>query len=125
MRKFILFVLLLCSTVSLHAQQMSDQQVIKRATELRKTGVSETDIAKQLIKQGATVDQLKRLRSQYSKQMEDASQTTSPEGMIGKSTRMRANKEKKDQKYKDYNISFKDSLSLDSLYQDPEKGVWP
>ena len=77
---------------------MSDQQVIKRATELRKTGASETDIAKQLIKQGATVDQLKRLRSQYSKQLEEASQTTSPEGMIGKSTRMRTNKEKKDQK---------------------------
>ena len=126
MRKLILFVLLLCSTVSLQAQQMSDQQVIKRATELRKTGASETDIAKQLIKQGATVDQLKRLRSQYSKQLEEASQTTSPEGMIGKSTRMRTNKEKKDQKfkdykYKDYNISFNDSLSLDSLYQEPEK----
>ena len=142
MRKFILFVLLLCSTVSLRAQQMSDLQVIKSATELRKTGVSETEIAKQLIKQGATVDQLKRLRSQYSKQIEEASQTTSPEGIIGKSTRMRENKIKSGQRYKDYDrlnkynkfkednrdykfsdnrISFEDSLFLDSLYQEPEK----
>ena len=91
MRKLILFFLLLCSTVSLKAQQMSDQQVIKSATELRKTGASEADIAKQLIKHGATAEQLKRLRSQYANQIEEVSQTSSPEGMIGKPTRMRAN----------------------------------
>lgn len=89
MRKLILFFLLLCSTVSLRAQQMSDQQVIKSATELRKTGASEADIAKQLIKHGATAEQLKRLRSQYANQIEEVSQTSSPEGMIGKPTRMR------------------------------------
>ena len=91
MRKLILFFLLLSSTVSLRAQQMSDQQVIKSATELRKTGASEADIAKQLIKHGATAEQLKRLRSQYANQIEEVSQTSSPEGMIGKPTRMRAN----------------------------------
>ena len=91
MRKLILFFLLLCSTVSLKAQQMSDQQVIKSALELRKTGASEADIAKQLINHGATAEQLKRLRSQYANQIEEVSQTSSPEGMIGKPTRMRAN----------------------------------
>lgn len=89
MRKLILFFLLLCSTVSLKAQQMSDQQVIKSALELRKTGASEADIAKQLINHGATAEQLKRLRSQYANQIEEVSQTSSPEGMIGKPTRMR------------------------------------
>ena len=109
MRKFILFVLLLCSTVSLQAQQMSDQQVIKSATELRKTGVSEIEIAKELIKQGATVDQLKRLRNQYSKQIEESSQATSPEGKIGKTTRKRVN-----------NKTRQDDLSLDSIYPETE-----
>lgn len=89
MRKLILFFLLLCSTVSLKAQQMSDQQVIKSALELRKTGASEADIAKQLINHGATAEQLKRLRSQYANQIEEVSQTSSPDGMIGKPTRMR------------------------------------
>ena len=77
-----------CSTVSVWAQQMSDQQVIKSAIEQRKTGASEADIAKQLIKQGATLEQLNRLRSQYANQIKEASQTTSPEGMVGKPTRM-------------------------------------
>ena len=88
MRKLILSFLLFCSTVSLWAQQMSDQQVIKSAIEQRKTGASEADIAKQLIKQGATFEQLNRLRSQYANQIKEASQTTSPEGMVGKPTRM-------------------------------------
>ena len=100
-----------CFTVSVWAQQMSDQQVIKSAIEQRKTGASEADIAKQLIKQGATLEQLNRLRSQYANQIQEASQTTSPEGMVGKPTRMGNN-----------NPTLQDSPSHAENVKSEEKG---
>ena len=61
------------------------------AIQAKKSGASETEIAKQLIKQGATTEQLKRLRSQYAKQAEEKTLTTSPEGIISTSSRIRTN----------------------------------
>ena len=73
------------------AQKLSDQEVVQMAIQAKKSGASETEIAKQLIKQGATAEQLKRLRSQYAKQAEEKTLTTSPEGIISTSSRIRTN----------------------------------
>ena len=92
MRK--LLILFLCSFALVSgsfAQKLSDQEVVQMAIQAKKSGASETEIAKQLIKQGATAEQLKRLRSQYAKQAEEKTLTTSPEGIISTSSRIRTN----------------------------------
>ena len=92
MRK--LLILFLCSFALVSgsfAQKLSDQEVVQMAIQAKKSGASETEIAKQLIKQGATTEQLKRLRSQYAKQAEEKTLTTSPEGIISTSSRIRTN----------------------------------
>ena len=89
--------LFLCSFVLINttqAQGMSDQQVVKTAIDLKKTGASENDIARQLMQRGATMEQLQRLRKQYTQQTDDRSLATSPEGRISEPNRMRVNNAK-------------------------------
>lgn len=63
-----LFCLLAVSNIVL-AQGMSDQQAIQQAIQLKKSGASESAIATQLMKQGVTMEQIQRIRSQYAQQI--------------------------------------------------------
>ena len=76
----------------LSAQTLSDNEVVKIAIQEKKSGISETEIAKHLMQQGATMDQIQRLRSQYAKQLDNRSLSTSPDGRIS-DTRLRVNNE--------------------------------
>ena len=51
------------------AQTLSDQEVITRAARMKSAGTSDERIGVTLIQQGATLDQVRRLRAQYSKQI--------------------------------------------------------
>ena len=95
-----LLFLFLCSfvyaSVSL-AQSMSDQQVVQSAVSLKRSGASESDIAKQLMQRGATLDQIQRLRGQYAQQITKAGMDNTVDNAIGDAeARMRTNNEPKD-----------------------------
>ena len=47
-----------------YAMALTDQQVVQTALNLHAQGLTEMDIAKQLLKSGATVEQLQRLNQQ-------------------------------------------------------------
>lgn len=54
------------------AQGMSDEQAVQAAIELKKAGKSDVDIAASLMKQGVTMEQVQRIRSQYADQITKA-----------------------------------------------------
>ena len=84
MKKILLafFCLLAVSTVAL-AQGMSDQQAIQTAIQLKKSGASESDIATQLMKQGVTMEQVQRIRSQYAQQITQRGLDNTVDNAIG------------------------------------------
>lgn len=51
--------------IGMNAQSLSDSQVTQKVAQLYSQGKSEMEIAKQLISQGATVEQLQRIQKQY------------------------------------------------------------
>lgn len=54
------------------AQGMTDEQAVQAAIELKKSGKSDVDIAASLMKQGVTMEQVQRIRSQYADQITKA-----------------------------------------------------
>ena len=78
-------------------QSMSDAQLIQIAVQERKAGTPESDIAVKLLQRGATMDQLKRLRSQYSSQLNKKSMgSTADNAITSAQERMRVNNEVND-----------------------------
>ena len=72
MKKFLLAtVLCLATTLSIHAQ-MSDQQVIEFIAREQKAGTSQSQIVTKLMQKGVKIEQIRRLRNQYSKQINKA-----------------------------------------------------
>ena len=69
MKKFLLVtVMCLVTTLGIHAQ-MSDQQVIQFIAQEQKAGTSQSQIVTKLMQKGVKIDQIRRLRNQYSKQI--------------------------------------------------------
>ena len=54
MRKYLLMLFLLCSTMLVHAQ-MSDTQVMQQIQREQKTGASQSQIATRLMQKGVTM----------------------------------------------------------------------
>lgn len=78
-------------------QGMSDAQLIQIAAQERKAGTSESDIAVKLLQRGATMDQIKRLRQKYSKQLNERSMgSTADNAITSAQERMRVNNEVND-----------------------------
>lgn len=78
-------------------QSMSDAQLIQIAVQERKAGTPESDIAVKLLQRGATMDQIKRLRSQYSSQLNKKSMgSTADNAITSAQQRMRVNNEVND-----------------------------
>ncbi|MBQ7686315.1 MAG: SLBB domain-containing protein [Bacteroidaceae bacterium] len=78
--------------VSVWGQAMSDAEVASYAAEQKKAGVSETDIASNLLQKGATMAQLQRLRQQFSKQIDKSGMGgTVDNALSGAENRMRVN----------------------------------
>lgn len=77
MKKFGIILLGLAMVIGVNAQSMSDNQVTQKVAQLYSQGKSEMEIAKQLISQGATVEQLQRIQKQYQSGNLDMGNTTS------------------------------------------------
>jgi hypothetical protein len=103
MKKIILLLLLLCSFTLCKGQGMSDAQLIKEAIAAKKSGASESEIATQLMKKGATMDQIQRIRSQYAQQITKRGLDNTVDNAIGDAqARMRTNNEPNDNAITDY-----------------------
>ena len=97
MKKFLLSMLCLCASVAMWGQSVSDQELVKYAVELKRSGSSDSDIAKQLIQRGATVQQIQRVRQQYAKQITQRGLDNNVDNVVvSAKERMRVNNEVKD-----------------------------
>ena len=78
-------------------QSLSDSQLIQIAAQERKVGTSESDIAVKLLQRGATMEQIKRLRQQYSQQLNKYGMgKTADNAITSADERMRVNNEVSD-----------------------------
>ena len=69
MRRIIyLFLFLICAMGSTYAQTMSENEIISYASQAKKAGLSDADIARRLVQRGATVSQLQSMRAKYGAQ---------------------------------------------------------
>lgn len=91
-RYFMGLILSLCTFTYAFGQSISDAEVVKYALEAKKSGASETEIATKLMQRGATMAQIQRLRSQYSKQITSGGLDATVDNAIsGAENRMRVN----------------------------------
>lgn len=97
MRKLFLLALLLCSTMTVWSQKLSDQQVLQMAVQEKRSGASESEVAARLMQKGATVDQIQRIRQQYAQQITKQGMDNTVDNAIDDAKlRMRTNNEPKD-----------------------------
>ena len=85
------------SATMVYGQGMSDTQVLQFIMKEKKAGTADSEIASRLLQQGATIDQVQRLRQKYSKQLESRSLGGAADNAIkDASSRMRVNNEVSD-----------------------------
>ncbi len=88
----IIVVLSICTLVQAFGQSLTDAQVLRYAARQKKAGMSETDIATNLLQRGATMDQIQQLRERYSQQINKSGMSGSVDNAIsGTANRMRIN----------------------------------
>ena len=95
MKRIFMFVILSVFTVSvMYGQGMTDTQVLQFIMKEKKSGTADKEIATKLMQQGATIDQIQRLRQKYSKQLDSRSLGGAADNVIkDASNRMRVNNE--------------------------------
>ncbi|MBO4463730.1 MAG: SLBB domain-containing protein [Prevotella sp.] len=90
-----IFLIVLMSVFALSTtfgQRLSDNEVIRTAANLKRSGVSDANIGSELIQRGATIDQIQRLRAQYSQQIANKNLNNSADNAIaGAENRSRVN----------------------------------
>ena len=94
MKKYVVFFLmLLCCTIA--SAQMSDQQVMKFIQQEQKAGTSQSQIVTKLMQKGVKIEQIRRLRQQYDKQLKQRGlQGAADNAVSGADSRMRTNNAK-------------------------------
>ena len=93
MRRISLIIILsVCTIIQAFGQSMTDKQVLQYAARQKKAGMSETEIATNLLQRGATMAQLQQLRQQYSQQISKSGMSENVDNAIsGAENRMRIN----------------------------------
>ena len=96
MKKFLLATALcLITTLSIHAQ-MSDQQIIEFIAREQKAGSNQSQIVTKLMQKGVKIEQIRRLRNQYAKQLNKAGKSAQADAAVNEmSSRMRQNQSNK------------------------------
>lgn len=96
MKKFLLATALcLMTTLSIHAQ-MSDQQVLEFIAKEQKAGSSQSQIVTKLMQKGVKIEQIRRLRNQYSNQINKSGKSGQADAAVNEmSSRMRQNQSSK------------------------------
>jgi len=96
MKKFLLATALYMITALCVHAQMSDQQVISFIRKEQKAGTSQAQIVTKLMQKGVKIEQIRRLRNQYSKQLNKAGKSRQADVAINDvSSRMRQNNSEK------------------------------
>lgn len=96
MRKYVLlFLLFLLPIGAVMAQSMSDQAVIAFVLEEQEKGTSQQQIVSQLMKKGVSIDQLKRVKKKYERQMGQGGLGVKDITSEGNKDRLRKNNSKK------------------------------
>lgn len=92
-RLFSMMALLLLFTIDIWAQSgMTDTQILQYVIQQKRLGKAESEIATELLKQGATLAQIQQMRQKYSQQLEKVSMGGVIDKAIGDaSSRMRKN----------------------------------
>lgn len=94
MKRLFLFVFLTVACLCGNAQGVSDQQVLQMAVQEKRSGASESEIAARLIRKGATMEQIQRIRQQYARQITQKGLDDTVDNAIGDvRDRMRTNNE--------------------------------
>jgi len=98
MKKLALIILLCGFLGEVHAQSsMTDDQVLREAMAAKKQGLSESEIAANLLKRGATLDQLQSVRGKYGRQITKQDLDSNVDNMVSNvKDRMRTNTESND-----------------------------
>ena len=92
MKKYVLFFVMLLSVQMAVAQGMSDQQVMEFIAAEAKAGTSQSQIVTKLMQRGVKIDQIRRLRNQYDKQITSHGLTQKADNAVNAAvTRMRTN----------------------------------
>lgn len=92
MKKIVLITLLSLSlSQTVFGQSMSDTQILQYVMQQKKLGKSESDIATELLKKGATLEQIQNMRQKYAKQLEQHSMAGEADKAIDAASRMRQN----------------------------------
>ena len=91
--KKLFLILFLCGFFgSAFAQSMSDAQILQYVMQQKKLGKAESDIAQELLKKGATLEQIQKMRQKYASQLEKTGMGQAADRAIGDATdRMRKN----------------------------------
>lgn len=91
-RIFLIAILNVFTLTMTWSQKLTDDEVIKAAANMKKSGVSDANIGFALVQRGATIDQVRRLRAQYSKQITNKNLDNSVDNAIaGAENRNRVN----------------------------------
>ncbi len=92
MKKYVLFFLMLLSVQIAAAQGMSDQQVMSFIAAESRAGTSQAQIVTKLMQRGVKIDQIRRLRNQYDKQVSSQGLSKAADGAVSAvADRMRSN----------------------------------
>ena len=92
MRKLFLFLFMLLSTTITFAQGMGDQQVLQFIASEARAGTSQSQIVTKLMQRGVKIDQIRRLRNQYDKQISSRGMSSAADGAVSMAAkRMQAN----------------------------------
>ena len=96
-RIYLILFLSLTVVMTTFGQRLTDEQVVSLAVQQKKSGMSESQIATNLLKRGATMEQVQRVRAQYAKQITKAGMDDTVDNAIGDAKeRMRTDKEVSD-----------------------------
>ena len=92
MKKYVILSMMLLAAAMTFAQGMSDQQVTQFIASEVKAGTSQAQIVTKLMQRGVNIDQIRRLRNQYDKQISSAGKTAAADGAVSYAAdRMRSN----------------------------------
>lgn len=81
MKKFTILLLLLCCAQYLSAQKMTDDQVVEYVMTAQEKGMSQQDIAKDLLRRGVSIDQVNRIKRKMESQNKNGMGSTLTEKM--------------------------------------------
>ena len=82
MKRILLLLICMFCMMTGFAQGMSDKQVIQYIARQHKAGRSQSQIMTGLVQRGVKVDQIRRLRNQYDKQLRDRGITVAADGTV-------------------------------------------